>query len=513
MFISTPVNLRVYPAPGEIYELKDGKLNAIPPNQRDKIITEVLIPVLLPIMNLRSKLYTYNRYEAYKQLKSFILDGSTSEVPKVFTDSARYIKRSNNGKAWRAAKSDPTLIVVSPYSIGEVTVEIEPITKDVKDSNDTYSSVQYDALGFKLITSGPAMNTYAIGGYYWPHTAHVAADFEWHVRSFVRPPELKASTIAGQVSSHFCIDNGTVTSTVANADSACMDVLTAVAELPETAKSVLAGFRMLVDLIRALKKREFNLSKAHEHRLKMMMQKHQLSMTQLQLKLKQSTSPGQKKHWERKIAQANKNLSTTRQRAVVEFTSALASIWMNFRYNIMPMVYTVEDLQSLVESYYADFHTERVKNRSVIDLELDGWEPVQIPVRHKCVIKRSVDPNVNFSSLTQANLLVTAWELIPLSFVVDWFINIGDIISAISSPNLSLHEGATYSFKAEENIFIQHDDGFVAKVKINQFERKVIEPSNHVGLAFNFNLSSYQKLDALALLWIPIRRLIQNSLR
>ena len=215
--------------------------------------------------------------------------------------------------------------MVSPYSIGEVTVEVEPITTDVKDSNDTYNAAQYDALGFKLMTSGPAVNTYAIGGYYWPHTAHVAVDFEWHVRSFVRPPEVKASIIAERVKSHFCIDNGTVTSTVAKADRACMDVLTAVAELPETARSVLAGFRMLVDMIHAFKKREFNLSKAHERRLKAMMQRHQLSMSQLQLKLKQSTTPGQKKHWERKIAQANKDLSVTRQKATEEFTSALLS--------------------------------------------------------------------------------------------------------------------------------------------------------------------------------------------
>lgn len=46
------------------------------------------------------------------------------------------------------------------------------------------------------------------------------------------------------------------------------------------------------------------------------------------------------------------------------------------------------------------------------------------------------------SSLGLANPLDTAWQLLPNSFVVDWFISVGDFLSALGSPlGLEFHSG------------------------------------------------------------------------
>jgi hypothetical protein len=48
-----------------------------------------------------------------------------------------------------------------------------------------------------------------------------------------------------------------------------------------------------------------------------------------------------------------------------------------------------------------------------------------------------------------ANPLVTAWELVPFSFVVDWFVNLGDVLSAwqvvLMAEKLQASLGAQYS--------------------------------------------------------------------
>lgn len=205
MKISYPYLTDVYPSPAAVYALVDGKLSEVP--AREAVIKASLIPILAPLLAKRAAMYTGNYSEAYREYKTRILKGSTSEVPKPYLDEVSFKIRSNNGKAWRAAKSDPTIIVVSPYDVGKITVRVDPVALDAFDSNDTYRSVQYDILGFKLITEGPAKNTYKIGSYYYPHSAHVRVHWRWVTRTFRAPIPLRASTFRDFVDSKMCIDN------------------------------------------------------------------------------------------------------------------------------------------------------------------------------------------------------------------------------------------------------------------------------------------------------------------
>lgn len=181
----------------------------------------------------------------------------------------------------------------------------------------------------------------------------------------------------------------------------------------------------------------------------------------------------------------------------------------------MPMVYTIEDLQSLIDSYTAMFKTSRDYLPGSFQFDLESWTgSYDVAIRQSCVIKRLIDPSIRFSSLTKANLASTAWELIPLSFVVDWFINIGDVISSLTSPNLSLREGATYSSKINESLtFTKEGSTSHLHIKAQIFKRRVIDPMSHIGLSFNTKLTTFQKIDALALLWNPIKSQLLRSKR
>lgn len=502
-----------------IYIIKNNRLEIVPSDKNVQIINTHFLPVMKEYISQSRNIYAASWGDALDKAQSWIERGSTNEIPKNLELFDQWKLRSNNSKDWERAKRDPTLIVVSPYSIGNITVTCTPSKNDVvRSPSFAYAFVTFAQFNAPVVENGPAKGLYSRGGYYLEATrAYMrvwwdAIDRTWEGPS-VRPDIV--SYIRSITHDNFCVDTGLVTSTVSSADTACMDVLTAVAELPETAKSVLSGFKMVYSAIKDLKKGRISISKAHERQKKSFVDSHRSTMSQLQLKLKQSERAGERRHWERKISQENKRYVTTRQRAAAELADALASIWMNFRYNIMPMVYTVEDLIDLVDSYFALFKTVRDKTSNSFQLELEGWTGSHdVGLRHTCVIKRLIDPNVRFSSLTKANLLSTAWELIPLSFVVDWFINIGDLISAVTSPNLSLREGATYAWKVDESFtFTKEDNESELNIKIQVFERRVIDPMSHIGVSFNSQLSLFQKIDSLALLWNPVKALLIKSKR
>lgn len=56
----------------------------------------------------------------------------------------------------------------------------------------------------------------------------------------------------------------------------------------------------------------------------------------------------------------------------------------------------------------------------------------QCEARRGFVAKRISSQSVSLNNLGLINPLVVAWELLPLSFVADWFVNVGDCLEALS---------------------------------------------------------------------------------
>jgi len=142
----------------------------------------------------------------------------------------------------------------------------------------------------------------------------------------------------------------------------------------------------------------------------------------------------------------------------VDLQQAVASCWLELRYGMMPLMYDAEShvryiQENLDTSAKPIRRVARSSQRTAIKQE--AWEgPVwcgleyvyesraradwSLSRRVSAGVVYTVSPQSNISQLVGhlglrvRDLPATAWELIPLSFVVDWAINIADWLQAIT---------------------------------------------------------------------------------
>lgn len=116
----------------------------------------------------------------------------------------------------------------------------------------------------------------------------------------------------------------------------------------------------------------------------------------------------------------------------------LGNEWMNYRYGIMPLVYSFRDMVKTANRgqevrtrksrhIYASQTGQVLPPSSVTYLIRDVSGSVT--VRGEVFQFFESDEIARLSGLG-LNPLVTAWELIPYSFVADWFIDVGSYIAA-----------------------------------------------------------------------------------
>lgn len=129
--------------------------------------------------------------------------------------------------------------------------------------------------------------------------------------------------------------------------------------------------------------------------------------------------------------------------------------WMQYRYGIMPLVYSYRDAVKAVDrgTIVRDSSRQSITPRSL---------NVNLPTTSHVKVEYSGDITISgtsvqrFSSQTKARLsaaglnpINTAWELVPYSFVFDWFVNMGDYLNA--------HTSHTYADESQACIS-RHDD-------------------------------------------------------
>lgn len=442
-------------------------------------------------------------------------EGSMTEIPPAVDIEDRFRNPVNNGKLWRASKHDQSIIVVSDFDVGSIKIRAEP---NFVDSSPSDPFPRHIHLNLRMCGVKESLPGYMSVGKYYASTLGIVYNHERRIRvqrGYNKPvvPYSLASIISA---TDWFSDTGVITSAVSKADTGHMDVLTTVAELPETIGSIVSGFKEVARLVRDVKKGQITISKAHDRRIERLRRNYERDMARLVNLQGRAKTRAEKRAVERLIKNRSESFSYANKMALTELADALADIWLNFRYNIMPNVYAAEDALKLYESYTADFITGRDSSGWVDGpvFESYGWDPLKIEQRYNCVIKRGVNSRFRWSTVTKSNILTTAWELVPLSFVVDWFVNIGDLLTAISSPNLATSEGATAGVKYQFKGHVRNNDiNQSCQYEINIYRRRVINPNNHIGLNLSFDLSWARKLDALALLWRPIRDLLHKSLR
>lgn len=157
---------------------------------------------------------------------------------------------------------------------------------------------------------------------------------------------------------------------------------------------------------------------------------------------------------------------------------ALQSKWMEYRYAIMPAFYSIQDVSKLIKERNTVYKTDREKRvltyNNVTDVPLVNphFRYIYHVTSGTTTIRATGKARYNLSNLNLRlfdqvglNPFVTAWELIPFSFVVDWFVNVGDWVQAQTSSLVDLAEQRSFCYS------IKHDLRVVTKLRINEVVR------------------------------------------
>lgn len=141
----------------------------------------------------------------------------------------------------------------------------------------------------------------------------------------------------------------------------------------------------------------------------------------------------------------------------------LAQRWMEARYAIRPLAY---DLKGIYDSFekerktirktYRGYNVQEWKDSDTLTDIANGFALSASTFKRESVYRVTAragvlcDADVTYQSITGANkLFETAWELIPFSFVCDWFANVGDYIAA-HTPDAGVRQLASWCSVVEE---------------------------------------------------------------
>lgn len=126
----------------------------------------------------------------------------------------------------------------------------------------------------------------------------------------------------------------------------------------------------------------------------------------------------------------------------------ISSAWLAYRYGLMPLIYDVQGILALLQRQYGEL---RQTARAGDNMTWTEEEPRFVgpygfgdryiynrKVTYKAEIRAGVLAVVkttfpSLAGLTLDRIPSTIWELTRLSFVVDWFLNIGDFIGALTA--------------------------------------------------------------------------------
>lgn len=158
---------------------------------------------------------------------------------------------------------------------------------------------------------------------------------------------------------------------------------------------------------------------------------------------------------------------------IVKPMKQAGNAWLIWVYGVKPTMQTIHDAIKFRRDHYLNevkvFEGKATRvTEKVINIpdwpDAGGWTS-QLSVRTSCRCRYKVRMKIPDSALTSATRLSSlnpasiAWELMPWSFVVDWFLNIGDYLRGIET---TLVYGRYFT------------DGFVTKTFISEGDQSAM---------------------------------------
>jgi len=223
--------------------------------------------------------------------------------------------------------------------------------------------------------------------------------------------------------------------------------------------------------------------------------------------------------------------SDIRHMRVQKILKTAANGWLTYRYGIMPVVYSTYDaLDTLGKSFTKPSYPVKGRRSSsqngVTYTSSDVQTNWYVTSRVEIGIWMQRSSHASIYDWTTLNPASIAWELLPLSFVADWFVNVGVVLSQWENYLLFadsfLYGYVTHSFKAT-SVSVQQSDtsrpleynssgtpvdgsygGFSSwkgGTTVTQKRRSVLTAlPAPASLAFKVNLNAKRYTDAVALL-------------
>lgn len=127
------------------------------------------------------------------------------------------------------------------------------------------------------------------------------------------------------------------------------------------------------------------------------------------------------------------------------FDDFMADTWLEYQYGWRPLLMDVHNMAEAaadatverskkVRAVRARAHTERSQNQDVVS---NQFRKICHSTSRRWIeygIYYSLPSNISFAqAFGLTNPMLVAWEVVPFSFVADWFLPIGDAISALSA--------------------------------------------------------------------------------
>lgn len=381
--------------------------------------------------------------------------------------------RTNNQPRYSEAKSTDD-IVVSDYQKGSLIVNYKPryVTRNTGWDRTIYQPL-HKLLG---VPEPSSINPVKYRGRTWLRFPTVSSDrVQFSAHEEPCGNTIDGEALMSEILGGLKTDPDVVTTAVAEINGGTVDLATSLAEMPLFAKSALNGSMTILKLFKDAKSRDLRL----KDRVKKV-----------------------KAKWDREIskidAKDRAGIQTARNQQIKDVNNILheiSSVWLNYRLNILPTALTIESsIDGLVfDRAAARFIRVRRSGDQAVGTSLGRFSAL-----HRATIKRGLIPTAEWQGFFTVNLKRTAWELVPLSFVVDRYVNVGDWITAnLSSPaDYTSVEGATLSWMIKDAITTP-----CAVIDVNLYKRSVFSPDNYCQLTFPSSRSSDQSLDHLALAW------------
>lgn len=382
--------------------------------------------------------------------------------------------RSNNQPAYSKSVSNRS-VVVSAYQKGKFKVSFKPT---LTASSKGQSQGSYRGLG-EFIPGIPQSGTFMYGGRKWQSQPIIV--FTRQQMIYTESPSYTAfdpDAFAAKFLASLTIQQDVVTECVVKANGGTVDLATSLAELPEAAHGILQGATAIVKLYKDAKKGDLRI----RDNVKSVRARWDREISRLENLSNRD---------EAAIATAKKQ----QQKDINNLLHAIAQVWLTYRLNIYPMSKTIEGTIDGLVLGYASSEFVRFREQSQFNVVTEFGD---LTCLFRTFIKRSIIAGAGWQNFFSVNLFRTAWELVPLSFVLDRYIAVGDWITAnLSSPeSFTLSEGATNSWIVKDTLV--HPD---LTIEIDFMRREVYSPDNYCPLMFPSERSMNQKLDHLALAW------------